>query len=133
MWIFPLRECALCVYFTLITNFKEKNTSFKSQISNIVLMEYLIVLGKKNVFHSNYLFFSNLCEYFHIGSVFYVCNSINYKFQEKKIASSKSQISNIVLVEYFILSRKKLFLLYHIFQLLFIRIFPLISTMNIYI
>ena len=36
--------------FSLITNFKEKNASFESQISNIVLVEYFILLGrKKNV------------------------------------------------------------------------------------
>ena len=36
--------------FSLITNFKEKNASFESQISNIVLVEYFIFLGrKKNV------------------------------------------------------------------------------------
>ena len=35
--------------FSLITNFKEKNIYSESQISNIVLMKYFILLGKKYV------------------------------------------------------------------------------------
>ena len=34
--------------FPLITNFNEKNAYSESQISNIVLVEYFILLGKKN-------------------------------------------------------------------------------------
>ena len=35
--------------FPLITNFNEKNAYSKSQISNIVLVEYFILLEKKNL------------------------------------------------------------------------------------
>ena len=35
--------------FPLITNFKEKNIYSESQISNIVLVEYFILLGKKKL------------------------------------------------------------------------------------
>ena len=36
--------------FPLITNFKEKNVYSESQISNIVLVEYFILLGKKTCY-----------------------------------------------------------------------------------
>ena len=36
--------------FPLIKNFRKKNASFESQISNIVLVEYFILLGKKMCF-----------------------------------------------------------------------------------
>ena len=35
--------------FPLITNFNEKNAYSESQISNIVLVEYFILLGKKKL------------------------------------------------------------------------------------
>ena len=40
--------------FPLITNFNEKNAYSKSQISNIVLVEYFILLGKKKTFYVGY-------------------------------------------------------------------------------
>ena len=46
--IFTLGVCFMRA-FPLITNFKEKNVYSESQISNIVLVEYFILLGKKKL------------------------------------------------------------------------------------